>query len=65
MIGFESWMPPARELDSNNCHVERSENTQLLPPVTRFGLFQRAVLDSVYKCRVQLLKWLGSSLRSE
>jgi hypothetical protein len=27
MIGFESWMPLTRELDSNNCHVERSETS--------------------------------------
>jgi hypothetical protein len=24
MIGFEDWMPGGRELDSNNCDVERS-----------------------------------------
>jgi hypothetical protein len=35
MIGFESWMPLARELDSNNCHVERSE-TSLGFSVARF-----------------------------
>src|SRR5207253_11368090 len=25
MIGFERWMRRRHELDSNNCHVERSE----------------------------------------
>jgi hypothetical protein len=35
MIGFENWMPPARELDSNNCHVERSE-TALVCSAARF-----------------------------
>jgi hypothetical protein len=27
MIGFETWMQRRRELDSNNCHVERSETS--------------------------------------
>jgi len=27
MIGFERWMQCGRELDSNNCHVERSETS--------------------------------------
>jgi hypothetical protein len=29
---FESWMPRRRELDSNNCHVERSETSLALFP---------------------------------
>ena len=35
MIGFEHWMRRRHELDSNNCHVERSE-TSLFASDTRF-----------------------------
>jgi hypothetical protein len=48
MIGFESWMPPARELDSNNCHVEPSETSL----VCGMAGFERMIRDSSLRSEV-------------
>jgi hypothetical protein len=31
MIGFERWMQRRHELDSRNCHVERSDTSLVAP----------------------------------
>ena len=46
IIGFESWMRLRRELDSTNCHVERSETSLIAPQLVLDQMIKDSLLSS-------------------